>query len=67
MNGKQIGGVVGSKYKVKKSVEAKEQIKKYSKDFEGSLIDSDVITLIGISRKTYYKYKKELKTAGAGE
>ena len=61
LNGKQIGGVVGSKYKVKKSQEAKEQIKKYSKDFDGSLADADVITLTGISRKTYYKYKKELK------
>lgn len=61
LNGKQIGGVVGNKYKVKKSQEAKEQIKKYSKDFDGSLADVDVITLTGISRKTYYKYKKEMK------
>ena len=61
LNGKQIGGVAGSKYKVKKSQEAKEQIKKYSKDFDGSLADADVITLTGISRKTYYKYKKEMK------
>jgi len=61
LNGKQIGGKVGSKYAVKKSKEAKDQIIKYSKDFEGSLNDADVITLTGISRKTYYKYKKELK------
>lgn len=61
LNGKQIGGITGSKYKVKKSAEAKEQIKKYSKDFDGSLNDADVITLTGISRKTYYKYKKEMK------
>ena len=61
LNGKQIGGVAGSKYKVKKSQEAKEQIKKYSRDFDGSLADAEVITLTGISRKTYYKYKKELK------
>lgn len=61
LNGKQIGGITGSKYKVKKSQEAKEQIKKYSKDFDGSLADADVITLTGISRKTYYKYKKEMK------
>ena len=61
LNGKQIGGVSGSKYKVKKSVEAKEQIKKYSKDFNGNLADTDVIKLTGISRKTYYKYKKEIK------
>lgn len=61
LNGKQIGGVVGSKYKVKKSQEAKEQIKKYSKDFNGNLADGEVIVLTGLSRKTYYKYKKELK------
>ena len=61
LNGKQIGGVAGSKYNVKKSQQAKEQIKKYSKDFDGSLADAEVITLTGISRKTYYKYKKELK------
>ena len=61
LNGKQIGGVEGSKYKVKKSVEAKEQIKKYSKDFDGTLADIEVIKLTGISRKTYYKYKRELK------
>lgn len=61
LNGKQIGGVEGSKYKVKKSVEAKEQIKKYSKDFDGTLADTEVIRLTGISRKTYYKYKRELK------
>lgn len=61
LNGKQIGGVKGSKYNVKKSVEAKEQIKKYSKDFNGSLNDAEVIKLIDISRKTYYKYKKEMK------
>jgi len=61
LNGKQIGGVKGSNYKVKKSIEAKEQIKKYSKDFDGSLADGEVIKLTGISRKTYYKYKKEMK------
>lgn len=61
LNGKQIGGVEGSKYKVKKSIEAKEQIKKYSKDFNGNLSDIEVIKLTGISRKTYYKYKKEMK------
>lgn len=66
LNGKQIGGKPGSKYKVKKSQEAKEKIKKYSKDFDGTLDDGEVITLTGISRKTYYKYKKELKVDREG-
>ena len=66
LNGKQIGGIAGSKYNVKKSQEAKEKIKKYSKDFDGTLDDGEVITLTGISRKTYYKYKKELKVDREG-
>ena len=60
LNGKQIGGVKGVKLVTKKSIVAKEQIKKYSKDFEGTLKDTEVMKLIGIARNTYYKYKKEL-------
>lgn len=61
LNGKQIGQPKGTKLITKKSVEAKEKIKKYSKSFDGNLSDDEVITLTGISRKTYYKYKKEMK------
>lgn len=61
LNGKQIGGVVGKKLTTKKSVEAKKQIIKYSKEFEGNLSDSEAMKLIGLSRNTYYKYKRELK------
>ena len=39
----------------------KEQIKKYSRDFDGTLTDADCIKLIGIARNTYYKYKRELR------
>ncbi len=60
VNGKQIGGVVGAKYKVKKSAEAKEIIKKHSKTFGGNLNDNEVMKLTGLSRNTYYKYKKEM-------
>lgn len=60
-NGKQIGRATGTTVTTKKSVEAKKKIIKYSKDFEGTLSDTDVVKLIGINRKTYYKYKKELK------
>ena len=59
-NGKQIGGVVGKKLTTKKSIEKKKEIQKYSKDFDGTLKDVDVMKLIGISRNSYYKYKKEL-------
>lgn len=61
INGKQIGQKQGAKLTTKKSIEAKEQIKKYSKDFDGTLSDADVIKLTGLSRNTYYKYKKEMK------
>ena len=58
---KQIGAIKGKKLTTKKSIEAKEGIKKYSKDFNGTLDDAEVIKLTGISRNSYYKYKKELK------
>lgn len=61
LNGKQIGQVAGRKLSVKKAVLSKEQIQKYSKDFDGSLSDAECIKLIGIARNTYYKYKKELR------
>lgn len=65
LNGKRIGLPQGSKITTQKSVAAKEIIRKHSKDFDGSLEDPDVITLAGISRNTYYKYKKELREAAA--
>lgn len=60
INGKQIGRVQGKKYVTKKEIEAKKQIVKYSKDFDGSLKDIDVIRLVGISKGSFYKYKREL-------
>ena len=61
LNGKQIGQSAGAKLITKKSVEAKKQIVHYSKDFEGTLGDVECIKLIGISRGSYYKYKRELR------
>lgn len=60
LNGKQIGQKQGANLKVKKAGPAKEKIKKYSRNFEGSLTDGECMKLIGISRNTYYKYKKQL-------
>ena len=59
-NGKQIGRKEGDKLVTKKSIKAKEDIQKYSKDFKGTLKDTEVMKLTGIARNTYYKYKKEL-------
>lgn len=61
MMGKRIGNEKGAKLTTKKSISAKKIIKKYSKDFEGTLEDKDVITLAGISRNSYYKYKREIR------
>lgn len=63
LNGKQIGGVTGKKLTTKKSIEKKAEIKKHSIDFGGTLNDIDCMKLTGLSRNTYYKYKRELKEA----
>ena len=60
LNGKQIGGVTGKKLTTKKSIEAKEVILKNSKDFNGANTDIEVMKISGISRNSYYKYKREL-------
>lgn len=60
LNGKQIGQRPGAKLTTKKSIAAKADIEKYSKDFNGTLNDVECMRMIGIARNTYYKYKKEL-------
>lgn len=68
--GKQVGRAAGAVIVTKKSLEAKAQIRKYSKDFDGTLNDIEVLRMIGnISRNTFYKYKRELlaETAEATE
>lgn len=62
--GKQIGQRQGARLTTKKSIAAKEQIKRHSKDFGGSLTDAEVIQLTGLARNTYYKYKREIKEEG---
>ena len=59
--GKQIGKSKGDTWETKKSKEVKQIILKHSKDFNGTLADVDVMKLTGVARKTYYKYKKELR------
>lgn len=61
MNGKQIGQPKGAKLTTKKSIKAKDIIKKKSRDFDGTLSDVDIMKLTGLSRGAYYKYKRELK------
>lgn len=60
LNGKQIGQKQGAKLKVKKAEPAKEIIRKHNKDFGGTLNNEETWKLAGISRMTFYKYKKEI-------
>ena len=61
LKGKQIGQKRGATLTTKKGIKAKAGIKKYSKDFDGTLNDTDCMKLLGISHNTYYKYKRKLK------
>lgn len=62
LNGKQIGLKKGSTFETKKSIASKKEIKRLNNDFDGYLSNEDTIKLLGISRKTFYKYKKELRS-----
>ena len=57
---KRIGTEPGRKLTTKKSIEAKEKIKKHAKDFGGSLTDKETMELCKRARNSYYKYKREL-------
>lgn len=60
-SGKQIGRKEGTTITTKKSLDMKAKIQKLSKHFEGNLKDTELLELLKIDRKTFYKYKKELK------
>lgn len=64
LNGKQIGQQAGRKLNVKKEAPAKKIIMEHSKDFSGTLNDTECMKLAGLARNTFYKYKKELKEQG---
>ena len=61
LNGKQIGGIKGKKLTTKKSIEAKDIIRKHSISFGGSLSDEELQAQAKISRNTLYKYKREIR------
>lgn len=56
----QVGRKPGATVTTKKSMEVMESIKKYSKDFDGTLSDIEVMKLVKCARNTYYKCKKQL-------
>lgn len=59
--GKRVGRAAGATVETKKARAVKEIIRKHSKDFGGSLKDTEVIQLAGVAKNTYYKYKAEMK------
>ncbi|MBE6106889.1 hypothetical protein [Anaerovibrio lipolyticus] len=61
LEGKQIGQKSGNQLIIKKKAPAMEKIRQNSRDFEGNLNDIDMMKLVGLSRNTYYKYKRELR------
>ena len=60
-NGNKVGIKKGTKLTTKKSVQMKEEIRRQSKDFEGTLNDEELMKSLGISRNSFYKYKKEVR------
>ncbi|MBE6806689.1 MAG: recombinase family protein [Ruminococcaceae bacterium] len=59
-NGTVLGRTTGTTVETQKSKEAKAIILKHSRSFGGSLDDGEVMQLCGVSRNSFYKYKKEL-------
>ena len=60
--GKQLGLPKGTKLVTKKSIKIKKIIKERHADFGGDIYkDEDLIKIVGCSRNTYFKYKRELK------
>lgn len=60
LQGKQIGQKPGNKLTTKKSIDAKRYILTHNKDFGGTLTNEQTWRCAGISKMTFYKYKKEL-------
>lgn len=61
--GKQIGRPKGMKLETKKGKITQELIKKHCRDYGGTLTDREVMTLAGVSKKTFYKYKALVREA----
>jgi DNA invertase Pin-like site-specific DNA recombinase len=62
LNGRQIGQRKGTVYETRKAKAAKDIILRHNKSFGGSLTDEETIKQAGISRKSFYKYKRELRS-----
>lgn len=59
--GRIPGRRTGSKIETTKAKEAKQIILKHNKNFGGSLTNEETWKLAGISKMTFYKYKREMQ------
>ena len=55
------GRQTGAKIETAKAKEAKEVIRKHCKDFGGSLTDQETMKQAGVSRNSYFKYKRQIR------
>ena len=62
LNGRQIGQRKGTVYETRKAKAAKDIILRHNISFGGSLSDEETIKQAGISRKSFNKYKRELRS-----
>ena len=64
MRAKEAGHIAGrrtgSRVETRKAISAKETIRKHNKSFGGSLSNEETWRLAGISKISFYKYKKEI-------
>lgn len=60
-NGKQIGGATGRTVVTKKSLEMKDKMQRYLKEFNGDMTDTQFMKDFQIAKNTFYKYKAQLK------
>ena len=60
-SGTVYGRTPGIKSETKKAIKIKDQIIKLSRDFDGDYSDIELLDMLDVSRKSYYKYKKELR------
>lgn len=59
--GKTIGRPAGQTYTTSKEKNSLAIIQRTSKDFNGQNTDAEVIAITGLSRNTYYRYKRKLR------
>lgn len=60
LSGKTLGRPKGRHYATEKEIQSKRMMQRRAKCFGGDLNDADCMKVIGISKGTYYRYKKEL-------